>query len=76
MIQAQATARRRLTEILKGQHSGLASSTMSELRSIQRRAKKDEYTITMDEQVKIEAAYEIALNPLGLTEPIKRKKVS
>lgn len=72
MIQAQSTARKKLVELLKPPHPRLivelAQVTISELKSIKRRAAKDEYTITFDEQGKIDAAYEMVTNPLWKSE--------
>lgn len=74
MIQAQATARKRLNEIFNGPRERLDSITLAELLTLRRKAKKDDYIISMADQIKIEVAYETVFLPSSRKKSITKDR--
>ncbi len=75
MTQAEITARRRLEAIFEGPYERLGPSSVSDLRKLHRRRKKQ---FSLDEQIKIEVCYgmvfEITPSVPSLSEMANKKK--
>lgn len=75
MTQAQSTARKKLVELLTPHprlNIELAQSTINELKAIKRRAREEEYTVSLNEQFSIDAAYEMVTDPFWKSKMLRK----